>query len=139
MSFSTSAQILTDLEGITYSATSHTVSRQFQILPEEGFEDFTNFPVFVITDGDEEGEPQANKQSQVMYHPEIHFFAEAESNADMVAWRDDARDAIMSNSTLWSHADNVIIDAINAFQSPDRSLQKLVFFLTIEFMVDHGN
>jgi len=137
MSFSTTAQILTDLSGITYSSSSNTVARMYQILPDE-FIDFTDFPVFIVTDGNKECQPHATRVSKVFFHPEIHFFAEAESAADMAAWNDSAYDAIMTNSTLWSHADNVSVDNIDAFQSPDRSIQKLVFYLTIEFDVDHN-
>ena len=136
--FSTVAEILTDLTNITYSATSNTVARAFQILPED-FVDFEQYPVFLITDGNEEGDPQANKTSEVTFHPEIHFFAEGETPENMAAWRDSARDAIMTDATLGIHSTFRSVDSIVPSQSDDRSIQRLIFTLTIEFHVDHSN
>lgn len=128
----TTGAIMTALAGITYSTTSHTVVERFQNWDEE-FEDFTNFPVVVVTDGDEENEPQANKIYTVTYHPEVHFYAENQTAANMKSWREEMRAAIMNDVTLEGLCIEKNIDEIVPSLSATRKLQHLAFYLTITF------
>lgn len=128
----TTGQIMTALAGITYSSTSHTVVERFQNHNEE-FEDFTIFPVVVVTDGPEEDDWQANNICLVSFHPEVHFYAEGQTAAQMKTWRDDIRNAIYNSATLESYCMEKRIDRITVSESENRKLQRVSFFLTITF------
>lgn len=132
MSSTTTGAIMTALAGITYSTTSHTVVERFQNWDEE-FEDFTNFPVVVVTDGDEECELQSNLQYHVSYHPEVHLYVEGQTPTQMKTWREEMRAAIINSTALEALCIEKNIDEIVPSLSATRKLQHLAFYLTITF------
>ena len=133
----TTGSIMTALYGITYATGSYTKEERFQ-LHEEDFEEFNKFPLIVIVDGDEENEPQANLKTESAYHPQVHFFTEGETIANMKTWRDDIRNAIYEDSTLRGLAILVEVDSIIPSEPENRKLQHLAFGLTITFDINHA-
>ena len=132
----TTATILTDLAGITYSLTANTKAQRFQVWDEE-FESFDLFPLIVVESGPEEDEPLVNLGSLVTFHPAIHLFAEDDTAANMEAWRDDIRNAVMNNATLRNDVISVAVESVAVSLSENRKLQHLRLQLNITFEITH--
>lgn len=132
----TTEEILDDLYAITYSDTSYSIARRFQA-HDEDFEDFESFPLIVVTTGPEDIEAKANLFTTSIFQPEIHFFYEDQTAETMETWRDDIRNAIYEDSSLRGDAISVNITSIVPSESEDRKLQHLIFYLEIEFDIEH--
>ena len=127
------ATIQSALAGISYAtAGTYTQVTAFQLHDVE-FEDYTKFPVIVVTDGPEEDEWIGPNLYNVHYHPEVHFFAENKSASDMTTWRESIRNAIMSSATLEAACIEKQIDGVTVEEQDNRKLQHIAFSLTITF------
>jgi len=128
----TTENILATLATITYSQTSHTVERRFQLHDTE-YEDFTDFPLIVVVSGNEEIDNNANSMADSIFHPVVHFFIEGATAATMETWRENIRNAIMQSATLWSYSLQVMITAITVDEPENRKLQHIQFDLEVVF------
>lgn len=122
---------------ITYAtAGTFTAERRFQVHDEE-FEKFDTFPLIVVESGSEDSEPHANRVSESIFHPAVHFFIEDAAADTIEGWRDSIRNAIYNSTSLRGHATSVIVSGIEVSESEIRKLAHLKFNLDITFDITH--
>lgn len=133
----TTENIMDALYGITYSTSSYTKARRFQVV-EDDFENFDSFPLIVVTSGMETNRESANGVVTTEFHPGVEFYGEDIDAETMEGWRESIRNAIYNDTTLRGYCmDQPSIDSITPGVSPNRKLQRFSFSLTTIFDNSH--
>ncbi len=124
------ATLLTDLAGISYGVSGSTTVQVFRH-HDDDLTDFTTFPLILIEDGEENVETGGNKVTTTFFHPKVHLFVEADTAANLAAYRDSMRNAIYENATLQTDTIDISVDGIVPSESESRKLQHLEFSLPL--------